>query len=280
MNTKWILISALAAYSWTGAGCKEIECGEGTIERDGACAPASQTVDKAQCGPFTELQGATVRADVPADRVRLGDDDGGHRSDDRRHDVHRHRRRRLWLAVRVPAARGRQADDLRSALRLREQHARSQRPSATGARCPTTPTADGPVRARDPRVRRGRVRHEPADRRCRCRPARSTSTTAAATACPTSRCPSGRSSASASTTLRDMRPRGRDEHRRCRDAEAASTWRRATSRRFVVPKATTDKWAASGGPPVAQRHLRDDVPREAARGSRREAGVVRRHARR
>ncbi|MBA3461106.1 MAG: hypothetical protein H0T46_14170 [Deltaproteobacteria bacterium] len=57
MNTRWILISALAALSWTGAGCKEMECGTGTVERDGACAPANLTVDKAQCGPFTILQG-------------------------------------------------------------------------------------------------------------------------------------------------------------------------------------------------------------------------------
>jgi len=38
-------------------GCKDVECGEGTIERDGRCAPATLTTSAAMCGPFTELEG-------------------------------------------------------------------------------------------------------------------------------------------------------------------------------------------------------------------------------
>src|SRR5439155_24337155 len=39
------------------ASCKSVECGEGTIERNGACEPADQNVDPAMCGPNTVLQG-------------------------------------------------------------------------------------------------------------------------------------------------------------------------------------------------------------------------------
>lgn len=39
------------------AGCKEVECGEGTIERDGTCAPSSTSVDPAKCGPNTIVVG-------------------------------------------------------------------------------------------------------------------------------------------------------------------------------------------------------------------------------
>jgi hypothetical protein len=39
------------------AGCDSVPCGTGTIERDGTCAPASETRDPARCGPFTELHG-------------------------------------------------------------------------------------------------------------------------------------------------------------------------------------------------------------------------------
>jgi hypothetical protein len=42
-----------------GEGCKSVECGEGTIESNGDCVPADQTVAAARCGPFTMLVGDT-----------------------------------------------------------------------------------------------------------------------------------------------------------------------------------------------------------------------------
>ncbi len=38
-------------------GCRNLDCGVGTVERDGSCQPANETVGNAMCGPFTELQG-------------------------------------------------------------------------------------------------------------------------------------------------------------------------------------------------------------------------------
>lgn len=38
-------------------GCDSVECGDGTIERDGACVAADQTVGNARCGRFTMLVG-------------------------------------------------------------------------------------------------------------------------------------------------------------------------------------------------------------------------------
>ena len=47
------LIIALALST----GCKEVECGEGTIERNGACEPADTSIDPATCGPNTMAVG-------------------------------------------------------------------------------------------------------------------------------------------------------------------------------------------------------------------------------
>jgi hypothetical protein len=48
-----LLVIALAA------GCKSMECGPGTSESNGSCVPASLAVTAAKCGPFTMLQGDT-----------------------------------------------------------------------------------------------------------------------------------------------------------------------------------------------------------------------------
>ncbi len=55
MHTRWILISAVLAASQ--GGCKSIECGDGTIERNGNCVGGDTIVGNAMCGPFTTLQG-------------------------------------------------------------------------------------------------------------------------------------------------------------------------------------------------------------------------------
>lgn len=55
MKTQTILLSLLASV--TASGCKAIECGEGTVERDGVCQPPEGMFDPALCGPFTEMQG-------------------------------------------------------------------------------------------------------------------------------------------------------------------------------------------------------------------------------
>jgi hypothetical protein len=46
-----VLLTALVA------SCKNVDCGEGTTERDGLCVPSNETVGEAKCGPFTVLQG-------------------------------------------------------------------------------------------------------------------------------------------------------------------------------------------------------------------------------
>lgn len=54
------LFSALLA-----SGCDSVECGDGTIERDGACVRADQTVGTAKCGPFTKLVGDVCLPEFP-----------------------------------------------------------------------------------------------------------------------------------------------------------------------------------------------------------------------
>jgi hypothetical protein len=52
-----IVLPALAMALATG--CKGVDCGEGTAERNGECVASSATVGAAKCGPFTELHGDT-----------------------------------------------------------------------------------------------------------------------------------------------------------------------------------------------------------------------------
>ncbi len=51
-----VIIIGIAALPLSLASCKDVECGEGTIERDGVCQPATLETTGATCGPFTELQ--------------------------------------------------------------------------------------------------------------------------------------------------------------------------------------------------------------------------------
>ena len=51
------LAASLASLVLVGPACKDISCGDGTIEKSGACVPSDDTVGTAACGPFTVLQG-------------------------------------------------------------------------------------------------------------------------------------------------------------------------------------------------------------------------------
>jgi hypothetical protein len=62
MQTRLVLLTVVMVLD---AGCKSVDCGEGTTERDGVCVAADQTVGRAQCGPFTELQGDTCTPILP-----------------------------------------------------------------------------------------------------------------------------------------------------------------------------------------------------------------------
>lgn len=57
MRVHSILIVVGAAGATLATGCKNVDCGAGTIEQGGACVPANETVTPAQCGPFTMLVG-------------------------------------------------------------------------------------------------------------------------------------------------------------------------------------------------------------------------------
>ncbi|MGN6104929.1 MAG: hypothetical protein ACTHU0_07490 [Kofleriaceae bacterium] len=52
---RWVFTIALAPL--LHAGCSHVDCGEGTIERNGTCVPADEVVGAAMCGPFTEQVG-------------------------------------------------------------------------------------------------------------------------------------------------------------------------------------------------------------------------------
>jgi hypothetical protein len=63
----WLLAPALAA----GAGCSEVDCGEGTFEQGGSCVPADAISGEASsCGPGThyDLSLLTCVADLPPTR--------------------------------------------------------------------------------------------------------------------------------------------------------------------------------------------------------------------
>jgi hypothetical protein len=54
MHMRIVLLALLTALA---PSCKTVDCGDGTIERDGVCVPSNETVGTAQCGPLTRLDG-------------------------------------------------------------------------------------------------------------------------------------------------------------------------------------------------------------------------------
>lgn len=141
MPARWILIACTSLLA--EAGCKTVDCADGTVERDGRCEPADQTVGTAACGPFTELQGdtcvpmfpptvcdpATTIADVdPATGVTtcIGTGAGGCSAP---------------FPCPTPAT-GKQT--ICGQLYDFETGAVFQGTNPTGMACPATPTADGP----------------------------------------------------------------------------------------------------------------------------------------
>jgi hypothetical protein len=67
MTTRLILSVAILAAIASLAACKDIDCGDGTIEKDGECVPADETVGNATCGPNTVLQGSVCVPNVQCD---------------------------------------------------------------------------------------------------------------------------------------------------------------------------------------------------------------------
>ena len=55
MRVATLMILAFATS--TAPACKSIDCGPGTIERDGTCAPSDEMVGTAKCGAFTTIMG-------------------------------------------------------------------------------------------------------------------------------------------------------------------------------------------------------------------------------
>lgn len=59
MHARITLLVYLTALGAFASGCKGVNCGDGTTERDGICVPSNETVTTGKCGPFTVLQGDT-----------------------------------------------------------------------------------------------------------------------------------------------------------------------------------------------------------------------------
>ena len=125
-------------------GCKQVECGDGTIERNGQCEPADVTTNGAMCGPFTVLQGdrcvpmldptvcdpATTQATFDPDTgvyTCIGTGGGGCSAQ---------------LACAAPTAANHQT--ICGQIWDFESNTKFADAGATGAKCPTTPTATGP----------------------------------------------------------------------------------------------------------------------------------------
>jgi len=58
-------ITAIALMMLGGAGCKSLDCADGTIERNGACEPADLTASNSQCGTGTHLEADKCVPDLP-----------------------------------------------------------------------------------------------------------------------------------------------------------------------------------------------------------------------
>jgi hypothetical protein len=62
MHARIALLALLLAFV---ASCKNVDCGDGTTERDGVCVAAGVTTGNATCGPFTQLQGTQCAPVLP-----------------------------------------------------------------------------------------------------------------------------------------------------------------------------------------------------------------------
>jgi hypothetical protein len=66
MRKPTILLALLSASLGVAqTSCNQVECSEGTIERDGMCVASSNNYDPAMCGPFTMLQGDQCVPEFP-----------------------------------------------------------------------------------------------------------------------------------------------------------------------------------------------------------------------
>jgi len=140
MRNHILLAMSLSATS----GCQQLECAEGTIERDGRCEPASTTGDPSMCGPFTMLVGdrcvpvlpptqcdpATSEATYDPDTgiyTCIGTGGGGCDAP---------------LACAAPSGATKQT--ICGQIYDFESNTKYSAAGATGARCGATPTATGP----------------------------------------------------------------------------------------------------------------------------------------
>ena len=126
------------------ASCEAIECAEGTIERDGRCEPANTQGDPAMCGPFTMLVGDRCVPVFPPTQCDpatseptydpetgvytcIGTGGGG-----------------CDAALACAAPSGPTKQTICGQIYDFESNTKFAAAGATGARCPTTPTATGP----------------------------------------------------------------------------------------------------------------------------------------
>jgi hypothetical protein len=143
MRAHSILLAVFVSLA--ASGCKDVECGTGTIERNGRCEPSDTETSSATCGPFTMLVGTqcvpqfpptvcddtTTDPDVdPATGVTtcIGTGTGGCDS-----------------PIPCPAGTTGTKQTICGQLYDFETNAKLAAPNATGVRCdPAAPTADGP----------------------------------------------------------------------------------------------------------------------------------------
>ncbi len=137
MRKQDILLSLLASLAATG--CKQIECGDGTIDRNGVCQPGEGMVDPAICGDGTVLVADRCEPLLPptecdpASTTAVIDESTG-----------------VTICMGVggpgcPAPSGATKQSICGQLYDFETNAKLEAPGATGAACdPQAPTADGP----------------------------------------------------------------------------------------------------------------------------------------
>lgn len=150
--SKWmpIVTSTLvvAAVGATGLGCDAVNCGDGTIERDGTCVPANDQVDDAQCGPGTVL-GAGGRCE-PEEVVVCDPDTTDEVVDPETGVVTCVGRGEINGCTGPIACPAPSANRITICGQLYDSQTDQPiaAPGATGAACPGTPTADGPCSLR------------------------------------------------------------------------------------------------------------------------------------
>ena len=125
-------------------GCQQLECAQGTIERDGRCEPAEVTTNGGMCGPFTMLIGDRCVPVLPPTQCDPATSEATYDPETGIYTCIGTGGGGCDAALACASPSGATKQTICGQIWDFELNMKFAAAGATGARCPTTPTATGP----------------------------------------------------------------------------------------------------------------------------------------